>query len=78
MKTLSRSPRCQRAPRVDFRRGPLGREGVCWSRRASRVQRGKGPESRSRWSFWSRRQTHTWRVGVVIPKMAQSDRRLGA
>jgi hypothetical protein len=35
----------QRAPRVDFRRGPLGPGGVCWSRRAYRMWRGKGPAS---------------------------------
>jgi len=28
-----------------FARGPLGPEDVCWSRRAHRVQRGKGPAS---------------------------------
>jgi hypothetical protein len=66
---------------------------VCWSRRAYRVQRGKGPASAlvrlrprhcpqaqpeasagssldavnlTRWSLCFRRQTHTWRVGVVI------------
>jgi hypothetical protein len=30
-------------------RGPLGAEGVCWSRRAYRVRRGKGPAS----AFWA-------------------------
>ncbi len=56
-----------------FSPGLLGLEGVCWSRRAYRVQqtlvcaqRGEGPESRSRWSVCSRRQTHTWRLGVVV------------
>jgi hypothetical protein len=37
------APRCQRDLRVDFRRGPLGPEGVCWSGRAYGVQ-GGGPE----------------------------------
>jgi hypothetical protein len=39
---IQRAPYRQRDQRVDCRRGPLGTQGVCWSRGAYRVQGGKG------------------------------------
>jgi hypothetical protein len=53
---------------VDFAGGLWEPEGVCWSLRGQRARQGNVPESRSRWSFCSGRQTHTWRLNIVVTK----------
>jgi hypothetical protein len=69
------SPCCQRDRRVDFRRRPLGPEGVCWSRKgASGLQdaAGQGPVSAPAYDPPSPPGSQGNRR-VLIPKMALAD-----